>query len=306
MAKARLPKHAQLTRIIPPRSHVLRTSGRELKDFYYILEVDAVRMAKQSSGPRVPLSWFDSLADVSSDSATDFEDWWFADLASIRSGAAPVDCPAGFTHPLAKILTMSDLNAVLMAELAHVGLLAARGVGSDAGDLVDSKLLPRVCTFDSGGVDGLAEEVFFPFYIDDLDAISLIPLPRCGISPSVGGKVALAVDAVYAAERWPQGIEKTQSDVIDTKMWGTDLEGNTGIVSVSRERRMHLFLLTLTYIHKKWSVDSLVVYWACGPTSFSCADQVTLFSENASKYSVHEISKLRSISPSQPEWSSLC
>ena len=84
-------------------------------------------MAKQPWGPSPPpIFWFDSLAGGSSDSATDFEDWWLPNLASIRAGAAPVDCPAGFTQPLARILVMGDSNAALMAHLAHVGLLAAR------------------------------------------------------------------------------------------------------------------------------------------------------------------------------------
>ena len=48
-----------------------------------------------------------------------------------------------------------------MAQLAQVGLLAARGVGGGAGDLVDSKLFSRDCSFNSGGVDGLAEEALF-------------------------------------------------------------------------------------------------------------------------------------------------
>ena len=47
LAKARRPRPARLARIILLRPHVLRTSGRDLKDFYYIMEVDAVRMAKQ-------------------------------------------------------------------------------------------------------------------------------------------------------------------------------------------------------------------------------------------------------------------
>ena len=39
---------------------------------------------------------------------------------------------------MAKNLAIGDLNAVLMAQLAHAGLLAARGVGGYVGDLVDS------------------------------------------------------------------------------------------------------------------------------------------------------------------------
>ena len=131
---------------------------------------------------------------------TEFDDWWLPDLASIRSGAARVDCPASFTTPLATTLVMGDLNVVSMAELAHDGLLAARGVGGDAGDLVDSKSFPRGCIFNSGRVGGSVEEALFGVYIDDLCAISLAPWLRTGIPPSVGGKVALAADAVYAEE----------------------------------------------------------------------------------------------------------
>lgn len=85
-----------------------------------------------------------SLAEVSLDSATGFEEWWLPDLASIRCGDAPVYCPTGCTqpHPLAKTFVMCDLNAALAAQLAHVGLLAALDLGGDAGDLVDCKCSP--------------------------------------------------------------------------------------------------------------------------------------------------------------------
>ena len=65
---------------------------------------------------------------------------------------------------------------------------------------------PGLC-FDSGGVDGLAEGALFGgVFIDDPCAISLVPWLRTNISPSVGGKVALAADAVYAAKGWPQSV----------------------------------------------------------------------------------------------------
>ena len=108
-----------------------------------------------------------------------------------------------------------------MAQLAHAGLLAARDVSGGAGDLVDNELFPYGgIFFNSGGVDGLAEEIFFGVYIDDLCAISLIPWLRAGISPSVGNKVALAADSVHAAEGWPQSIKRAQNDLSDTNMGG--------------------------------------------------------------------------------------
>ena len=53
---------------------------------------------------------------------------------------------------------MGDVNAALIARLARVGLMAARGVGGDAGDLLGSKFFHRGYIFNSLGVDGLAEE----------------------------------------------------------------------------------------------------------------------------------------------------
>ena len=50
LPKARLPKPACFTRILLTKSHALRASGSDLQDFYYILEVDAERYAKQSWG----------------------------------------------------------------------------------------------------------------------------------------------------------------------------------------------------------------------------------------------------------------
>ena len=47
----------------------LRTSGRDLKGFYYILEVDAERYAKKWV-PRQPQSWFANLSDDRLDGAS--------------------------------------------------------------------------------------------------------------------------------------------------------------------------------------------------------------------------------------------
>ena len=60
---------------------------------------------------------------------------WLASALGLRLLIAQLAYP-----PLAKIRVMGDLNIVLVAQLAHAGLLAARDVGGGAGDLVDSKL----------------------------------------------------------------------------------------------------------------------------------------------------------------------
>jgi hypothetical protein len=85
---------------------VLRLSGRDLKDFYYLLEVDESRWSKQAWGPRVPKSWFEDLEDESKDDCEEFDEWWASDLEAIRIGKGGTPCPAGFVQPLAKTLVM--------------------------------------------------------------------------------------------------------------------------------------------------------------------------------------------------------
>ena len=85
--QARLPKPARFTKNLLPKSHALRTSGCDLNDFYYILEVDAERYVKNKVGPSVPQSWFGNLSDESLGDASTFEDWGGgADLFVIRRG----------------------------------------------------------------------------------------------------------------------------------------------------------------------------------------------------------------------------
>ena len=52
--KAPLPSPPRFRRILLPRSHAIKLSGRGLKDFYYNLEVDEERWAKQAWGAESP------------------------------------------------------------------------------------------------------------------------------------------------------------------------------------------------------------------------------------------------------------
>ena len=79
----------------------MRFSGRDLKDFYYILGVVAERYAKQCWGPRVPASWFNSLDVPTLDDSGAYEEWWADDLESISSGAVGARSPSHFVQPMA-------------------------------------------------------------------------------------------------------------------------------------------------------------------------------------------------------------
>ena len=84
--KDRLPNGSRFSRLLLPQSHAMRLSGRDLKDFYCIVGVDAERYAKQCWGPRVPASWFNSLDDPTLDDSGEYEEWWANDLESIPRG----------------------------------------------------------------------------------------------------------------------------------------------------------------------------------------------------------------------------
>ena len=89
-----------------------------------------------------------------------------------------------------------------MAQLAHTGLLAARGVGGAAEGLLDSKFFLGV-VFSIRVMLTCWRRRRFGVYVDGLCAALLVPWLCTSSSPSAGGKVPLAVDAVYAAEGLP-------------------------------------------------------------------------------------------------------
>ena len=61
IGKARLPNPSRLSRILLPKSHCIRMSSRDLKDYYFALGVSEQRKLRQAWGPRIPSSWLDDL-----------------------------------------------------------------------------------------------------------------------------------------------------------------------------------------------------------------------------------------------------
>jgi hypothetical protein len=244
--KVGLPSPARFCRVLVPKSHTLRLSCRDLKDFYYNLEVDEDRWRKQSWGPRVPMSWFENLDDVSLDDVPVFDEWCEADLVAIRTGKGGGACPKNFVQPMAKTLVMGDLNAVLLAQEAHLGLLDKAGVTGPSGDLGRARSFPRgaVC----GGLgwgDKCSQEVLSGVYIDDLAALALVPWSALGSLPSKAELLCRKADATYESEGWPRSTAKDQCDEACGKTWGVTVEGNRGTVGIARDKRLQLAAVTL-------------------------------------------------------------
>ena len=160
---ALLPNGSRLCRIVLPKTHAMRFSGRDRKDFYYILGVDTEMHAKQCRGPRVPASWFNSFDDPTLEDSGAYEEWWADDLESISSGAVGTLSPSHFVQPMAMTLVMGDLNAVVAAQETHLGLLDSGGIGANAGDIGGNRFFPwgrGLNNFRWGGPNGGGDSVW--------------------------------------------------------------------------------------------------------------------------------------------------
>ena len=116
------------------QTHVLRLSGRDLKDFYYSMGFKAERLSEQCWAPREPATWFAQVETLEVDHASSFQSWWIEDPESICSGISGTVCLDHFVQPMASTLVMRGLNAVA-ADEAHLGLLDSAGVWRGAKDI---------------------------------------------------------------------------------------------------------------------------------------------------------------------------
>ena len=123
IGRAPLPNPVRLTRLFLLKSHCLVFSTRDLKNFYYQCRTDPERTERQTWGPRVPADWFENLDDESLDCAPPGQEWWWPDLATMRSGAEEIACPAGYVQPGATVVLMGDQDAVFCAQEANVNVL---------------------------------------------------------------------------------------------------------------------------------------------------------------------------------------
>ena len=114
---------------------------------------------------------------------------------------------------------MGDLNAVVVAQEAHLGLLEMHGIRVGAGNLGAASGFPRgPVRGGSWWCEGGAEEGLYGVYIDDLCALALAPWSRSNSSKSssvdpsrdlsVGMALVQKAGEAYEAEGWPKPESK--------------------------------------------------------------------------------------------------
>ncbi len=177
IGKARLPNPSRLSRILLPKSHCIRMSSRDLKDYYFALGVSEQRKLRQAWGPRIPSSWLDDLNNESCDYAENFENWWQPDLTAIQGGVEAPEPPAHFLQVVAAVVMMGELNAVYVAQEVHLDILTKAGVFEGCQTLVGDFAWERD-NIDLAGVEGKVvqgEKALAGVYIDDLLVLLITP-----------------------------------------------------------------------------------------------------------------------------------
>jgi hypothetical protein len=113
------------------KDEALRMHSRDLKDMYFQFKVPSERLPLQAIGPRVPLSWYDKLDDLTADDDLDVHAWCWKDLHLDQEAEAIEFDPDHFRQPAMGGIIMGDVNGVLIAQEAHKHLLRVKGPFND-------------------------------------------------------------------------------------------------------------------------------------------------------------------------------
>ena len=256
--KARLPLAAKLLRMLFPRSHCARISSRGLRDYYFLLRTNLARRLHQGWVPRVPWTWFAELENEDLVDVDIFDLWWEPDLASFKCGVAGASPPKEeFVQPVADVLLMGDLNAVVEGEEFHLGV--ARHYQLLEGAQSPGKTEPwRRGALDFAAADGRAcvgEGLLGDIYLDDLALIALVPW-GAKRSETEGRRRGLLADRAYALEDLARSPGKDRNDVPVQKMWGPELDGDRGVVGSEMQWRVSLMAITVALVHRPWVLGS--------------------------------------------------
>ena len=277
-----LPSARRFTRILCPQSHVVAISCRDLKDMYYVFGVPKDRLPFQTWGPRVPAVWFEDLDNTDLDFKQRFEPWLETDLLNLEPD--PEVELSGFVQPCATVILMGDLNAVLIAEQAHLNLLERHGVTDLAPQLGASNLFPRgdvSLSHFPGEPCSRKEEVAFGIYIDDLGVFGVIPWKSITNTSRLDQAVIRAADRAYEAEGLPRSEHKDVDGAFEAQVWGAHVSGKAGLVQGPPAKRAQLTMITLAAIQHGINgrlMHSLLGQWSSQlqlrPAAYSVFDDV--------------------------------
>jgi len=235
---------------------------RDVRNCYYLYEVEEARFPKQIIGPRVPLSWFEDLEDESLDDVEDCEPWLAADLRDHDGSRTEAEEVPGYMDLAVAGVIMGDLNAVFAVETAHRRqLLAARALRPSS-MLVPGTPFPR-------------SDVITDVYVDDAAFLTMAPLRADGSVADLPVEEVDRADAMYSALGMPLAEDK-KVNAEDAELWGGRLRGRQGTLAFPGARRASLMAVTCVGLLlglSKQQAQRVLGAWnfAMGFRSLSCS-----------------------------------
>ena len=198
-----------LCRIQIPPGHCLKSSGNDLRDFYYLFSVSNERARRNAlAGPI-------TIKDAKR-------------FSCYRNG---LDCGEPIFGALST-LAMGDTQAVSLAQTCHLDMALQTGIASSDNLLTLSGPVPRVR--DMVGI-----------IIDDFVTLSICPdAPEASIDrppasesvPSRGALLASKMQEFYKTVGLIPHEGKAFRDELSASFWGADVDGKLGVVRGSLKR----------------------------------------------------------------------
>jgi len=203
---------------------------RDVKDAFYLYEVEPERLRRQLIGPRLPLSWFSDLHNEDADVLNSADPWCIDDLLD-PFGSRRVRFRHGYTDYALAGVMMGDLNAVTAIQVAHRRQLIA------AGALHPESLLLPGRPFPTG-------DIVSDVYIDDLAFLVFAQLMPVTAPPPRPPLQVERADALYRLLGMPTSRAKAV-DAEQAELWGASVEGRVGTAQYAPGRRATLFFATI-------------------------------------------------------------
>ena len=191
--------------------------------------MDETRLARQTIGLRIPLSWFDHIDDTSLDDSPSGEmaPWWVDDLRS--RGKSSAIQGSGYAQLALAAVVMGDTNVVYPIQAAHRRQLLAAGALSTSSMLMRG--LPFPCSETIGDV-----------YTDHVAVMATVRYSELCFNCDM--QRIQRADRMYKSLEMPLSVDKGYSGTL-AELWGAEIDGVTGRVGFPMERRASLILASV-------------------------------------------------------------
>lgn len=210
-----------LCKIFIPQGHSLKSSGNDLRDFYYLFSVSDERCRRNALAGPICVE----------------------DAKQFSCFREELDCGEAIFGALST-LAMGDTQAVSLAQTCHLGMALQTGIATSENLLTLSGPPPR-----SSDMIGII--------IDDFVALSICKNDHCTLgaatassdtSPSVGAQLSTDMQDFYKTVGLIPHEGKAFRDEISSSFWGADVDGALGTVRGSLKRCVPLCSIILQIV----------------------------------------------------------